>query len=75
MQAADGSVLFERILKPGESYRVPNGPGMTLRTGNAGGLSITVDGKRAPSLGAMGRVLHHIALDPQALLAGKAIGG
>ncbi len=75
VRAADHSILFERVLKPGDSYRVPNEPGMTLETGNAGGLSIAVDGKPAPPLGGIGGVLRHVALDPRALLAGKASGG
>jgi cytoskeleton protein RodZ len=75
VRAADGSILFERVLKPGESYRVPNEPGVTLRTGNAGALSIAVDGKSAPPLRGIGGVLRHVALDPRALLSGKAAGG
>ena len=48
---ADHSMLFTGVLKPGESYRVPDRPGLSLRTGNAGGLDVTVDGKPAPALG------------------------
>jgi cytoskeleton protein RodZ len=70
---ADRSVLFTGVLKPGESYRVPDTPGVAMRTGNAGGLEVIVDGKPAPSLGPIGAVRGDVALDPQALTAGSAI--
>lgn len=60
-----------RTLKPGETYRVPNRSGLTLFTGNAGGLDVTVDGKKAPSLGASGTVRRNVALEPEELLAGQ----
>ncbi len=69
---ADRSVLFTRVLKTGESYRVPERAGVSMRTGNAGGLEITVDGKTAPPLGPMGAVRRNVALDPELLMAGTA---
>ena len=63
---SDHSVLFTGVLKPGESYRVPDLAGLSLRAGNAGGLDVTVDGKPAPSLGPIGAV-RNVALDPQLL--------
>jgi cytoskeleton protein RodZ len=66
----DGSQA--RILKPGEIYRVPDRPGLTMRVGNAGGVEILVDGKPAPSLGQPGQT-RNVALDPDRLLAGSAI--
>ncbi len=69
---ADQSVLFTRVLKAGESYRVPDQPGMSMRTGNAGALDISVDGKPVPAIGPVGGV-RRVALDPQALMAGTAV--
>jgi cytoskeleton protein RodZ len=66
-------VLFEHLLQAGESYRVPEQPGLSMRTGNAGGLEITIDGVPAPSIGRMGMVRRNVALDAQALLAGSAV--
>ena len=66
-----GKVLAMRTLKPGESYRVPNRNGLTLFTGNAGGLDVMVDGKKAPALGASGTVRRSVALEPDGLLAGE----
>jgi cytoskeleton protein RodZ len=67
---SDHSVLFTGVLKPGESYRVPDRAGLSMRAGNAGGLNVVVDGKPAPSLGPIGAV-RNVALDPQ-LLASKS---
>jgi len=74
IRSTDQSLLFTRVLKPGESYRVPDRPGVSMRTGNAGGLEISVDGKPAPSIGPTGAV-RNVPLDPQALISGTAVGG
>ena len=68
---AAGTPVFTRTLKAGESYPVPDKPGLTMDTGNAGGLSLTLDGKPLPSLGGEGVVRRHIALDAHALAAEK----
>ena len=44
-----------------------------MRTGNAGGLAIIVDGNPVPPIGPMGGVRRNVALDPQALMAGTAV--
>jgi cytoskeleton protein RodZ len=67
------SVLLTRVLKAGESCRAPARPGLSMRTGNAGGLEITVDGVPAPPIGARGMVRRNVALDGHALLAGSAV--
>jgi len=69
---AGQSVLLTRLLKVGEAYTVPYRPGVSMRTGNAGGLEITVDGEPAPPLGRMGTI-RNVALEPQALIAGTAV--
>ena len=71
---ANQTVLLEGFLKAGESYRVPDRPGVSMRTGNAGGLDITVDGKPVPPIGRMGAV-RNVSLEPQALISGTAVGG
>jgi cytoskeleton protein RodZ len=62
--------LFSQLMRSGESYAVPSRPGLFLETGNAGGLQIIIDGKRAPSLGPVGRIRRNIPLDPDNLLRG-----
>ncbi len=65
----DGKLLLSHLLRRGDSYMVPNRPGLTLMVGNAGALDILVDGKKAPSLGTTGQVRRDIKLDPNKLLA------
>lgn len=71
IRGANHSVVFTGVLKAGDTYRVPDRPGLTMRAGNAGGLEIMVDGKAAPALGPMGAV-RNVSLDPQTL-AGQGV--
>jgi hypothetical protein len=66
----DQSVRFDDTLKVGDSYRVPDIPGIRLQTGKPQSLDVTVDGRpaRLPPSGYAGRV--DAVLDPQSLLAG-----
>ena len=70
---ANGGLVMHRILRPGDSYLVPDANGLNLITGNAGGLEILVDGERIPSLGGHGVVLRDIDLDAGRLVDGSAI--
>ncbi len=71
--AADESLILTRVLQPGDSYRVPNLAGLTLVTGNAGGLEVQVDGATVPPLGPVGAIRRGIALDAERLLEGTAL--
>jgi cytoskeletal protein RodZ len=64
---ASGQPILIRTLAAGESLDVPQQPGLTLFTGNAGGLEILLDGKPLRPLGAVGAVRRGISLDPDAL--------
>lgn len=66
--AADGKVLLNRLLRTGDTFRVPDQPGIKLVTGSAGGLEFTVDGKIAPKIGDVGDVRRDVLLEPDALL-------
>jgi cytoskeleton protein RodZ len=68
----EGDLLLTRVLRPGDSYRVPDQSGLTLVTGNAGGLRIQVDGTNLAPIGRVGMVRRNIALDPQRLVDGTA---
>jgi cytoskeleton protein RodZ len=70
IRAADHSALFTGVLKPGDIYRVPDRPDLTMRVGNAGGIDIMIDGKPTPPLGPMGAV-RNVSLDP-ATLSGQS---
>lgn len=65
-------LLLTRVLREGDVYRVPNQEGLTLLTGNAGGIDVLVDGTLLAPLGPVGSVRRDLALDPQVLLAGTA---
>jgi cytoskeleton protein RodZ len=62
-----GNVLFNRVLRPGETYRVPLRPGLLLTTGNAGGLEVVLDGDALPTLGQQGVVRRDLPLEPDLL--------
>jgi cytoskeleton protein RodZ len=51
---------------------VPDRPGLTLLTGNAGALEVLVDGEAVPAIGPKGQVRRDIALDPERLKSGTA---
>jgi cytoskeleton protein RodZ len=69
-----GELVLTRVLRPGDTYRVPNRPGLTLLTGNAGALEIFVDGRRAPPIGPRGAIRRDVALDVDRLLGATAVG-
>ncbi|MDZ7711634.1 MAG: DUF4115 domain-containing protein [Rhodovibrio sp.] len=70
VRGPDDSLLLTRLLRPGDRYNVPDRPGLTLHTGNAGGLQVMVDGQEVGRLGGDGEVRRGIKLEPQALTAG-----
>jgi cytoskeleton protein RodZ len=57
------------ILKAGETYSVPQVPGLRLQTGNAGGVELIYNGRALPSLGGKGVVIRNQSLDPAQLMA------
>lgn len=66
-----GAVLLNRVLKSGETWPVPARSDLVMTTGNAGGTEVLVDGTAMPALGGSGVVRRDIALDPDALKAGR----
>ena len=64
-----GSVTYTGILSAGEAYNIPAQEGLRLKTGNAGGLYIEVDGQRFGPLGSNGAVMRNVALNPGAVRA------
>lgn len=63
---ANGTILFSKVLNAGQSWPVPQMPGLKMTTGNAGGTMISTDGKAAQPLGAEGVVLRGYQLTPPA---------
>ena len=68
VEGPERQLLITRILYAGDSYRVPDRLGLTLITGNAGGLKIIVDGVEVPPLGPLGAVRRGVVLEPDSLL-------
>lgn len=66
---AIGTVKYTGILSPGEAYNIPPEQGLRLKTGNAGGLFIEVEGQRFGPLGNSGAVLRNVTLSPGAVRA------
>jgi cytoskeletal protein RodZ len=75
VRGPDQAIVFSRVLKSGEVYKVPSRAGLSLRTGNAGALEIAVDGKTAPAIGGVGTLRRDVVLDPSELAAGTAVHG
>lgn len=59
---ATGEHIFTQTLTGNEIYRVPDLPGLRLRTGNAGAVRLITDGKRGAVLGEAGAVRSNIPL-------------
>lgn len=67
----NGSLVLTRLLHAGDRFRVPNRSGLTLMTGNAGGIEVRVDGGRIAPLGNPGQVVRDVPLDPERLRSGR----
>lgn len=66
-------MLVTRLLTAGDSFEVPDRPGLVLLTGNAGALEIVVDGTAVPSIGGNGVVRRGVVLEPERLKGGTAV--
>ena len=65
-------LLMTRLMRAGDTFHVPDRPGLTLLTGNAGALEILVDGETMPPLGPVGAVRRDVTLDVERLREGTA---
>ncbi len=74
VRAADGTILFEKILDAGEEYVLPDTEGVpTLRAGNAGSLYFAVNGTAYGPAGSGPSVVKNVALTPDALTGAYAL--
>ncbi|MDO9526288.1 MAG: DUF4115 domain-containing protein, partial [Gemmobacter sp.] len=68
VQAADGTVLFEKVLDAGERYTVPQGEKpAVLRAGNSGSVYFAVKGETYGPAAPGAQVVKNVALSPDAL--------
>ena len=68
----DDALLLTRVMRTGDSFRVPDRSGLTLMTGNAGALLITVDGEAVQNIGPNGAVRRDVKLEPELLKSNTA---
>ncbi|MGD9639362.1 MAG: RodZ domain-containing protein [Alphaproteobacteria bacterium] len=61
-------IFISKLFYTGDSYQLPNRNDLFLDTGNAGGLSVSVDGADLGALGPNGAVKRKIPLSPEELL-------
>ncbi|OYU38997.1 MAG: helix-turn-helix domain-containing protein [Pseudorhodobacter sp. PARRP1] len=71
VSAADGTVLFEKILDAGERYAVPPlQQAAVLRSGNSGSIYFVVNGKTYGPAAPGAQVVKNVALSAEALTTG-----
>ncbi len=69
VRAADGSVLFERILDAGETFTIPQTEQPpTLHAGNSGSVYFLIDGEPHGPAAPGANVVRDVALSPDALI-------
>jgi cytoskeletal protein RodZ len=74
VRAADGTVLFEKVLDAGETYVVPQAEvPPTLRAGNSGSVYFMVKGQAFGPAAPGAQVVSNIALSPEALTESFAL--
>ncbi|HEX2591563.1 MAG TPA: RodZ domain-containing protein [Rhizomicrobium sp.] len=61
-------VFINRVLQPGDTYRVPNVVGTTLTTPNGGAVEIDLDGQAMGHGGGKGQMADAVSLDPQSVV-------
>ena len=61
---ANGALVNSHLMHKGEVYTPPARPGLQLTVGNAGAISLLVDGKSSGALGRPGMVRRDVSLDP-----------
>jgi cytoskeleton protein RodZ len=75
VQDADGTVFINRLLHPGDSYRVPDRVGLSLTTEDGGSVSLELDGQVMGAAGGAGKAAQGLSLDPQAIVDHYSGGG
>lgn len=74
VQAADGTVILEKILDAGERFALPKlEEPPTLRTGESGAVYFAVNGTTYGPAGAPGAVTKNITLSPESLSSAYAL--
>jgi cytoskeleton protein RodZ len=73
LEVRDGeTMLFKRMLRPGDVYRMPDKSGLTMRVGNAKGVEVSVDGRPLAGPQIVDLLRKTVAIDPREILAAGA---
>jgi len=67
VRGPDGQIYLNRDLKAGDSYQVPNIPGLSMATSDGGAVEVDLDGSALGRAGQHSQVLGKVSLDPQSL--------
>jgi cytoskeleton protein RodZ len=68
VEGPGGRVYINRILHPGDTYRVPDLVGLSLTTEDGGAVSLELDGQGMGAAGRSGQLTEALSLDPQAIV-------
>jgi cytoskeleton protein RodZ len=68
VQGFGGKVYINRLLHPGDVYRVPNLVGLSLTTPDGGAVALELDGQDAGVAGPSGQMMEALSLDPRAVV-------
>ncbi|MGH6871875.1 MAG: helix-turn-helix domain-containing protein [Rhizomicrobium sp.] len=74
VEASDGTVYINRVLHPGDSYRVPDRVGMMLTAQDGSAVALELDGQLMGTAARSSHVTEGLSLDPQAI-ADRSNGG
>ena len=67
VRGADNRIIFTRVLRQGDQYLVPEGRGVVVDIGNAGGLQIVLDGQVLKPVGPSNIPVYNVSLSPDDL--------
>lgn len=68
VQGPGGRVYINRVLHPGDSYRVPDVVGLTLTTPDGGAIGLELDGQEMGTAGRRGQITEALSLNPQSVV-------
>ena len=68
VEGPGGKVFINRVLHPGDTYRVPDLVGLSLTTPDGGTVLLELDGQNMGVAGHTGQLTEALSLDPQAIV-------
>jgi cytoskeleton protein RodZ len=74
VEGPGGRVYINRVLHPGDIYRVPALVGLSLTTPDGGAIALELDGQDIGLAGRAGQMTEALSLDPQAIVDRSAKG-